>query len=306
MDSVWTEEFFLDLVDRLRKAAVRCAITGGLACIEFGIVEHTEDCDLLTDPAGAPSTLRVLAETNLLGSRCSYRGTISAPLDTRWLSGGWTSHFVWERGPHSAYLDVFGFPPRVRPPWWTEASFPYAARATVAAMKRTQRPKDWSQATALGLQLLADGDARGWLHLFDADAIRGVLQHARPPDATLVRRPVLRLALNDDPLLERAIQTEIDFWSRLDRLRLGIYRRAASEYATKLRARVGLATAPLEEQHEIRVEEAHASLPRDPLASFGADRLVEQARSETGLGLDPSLLNLLPSVGPNHNYGGAE
>lgn len=299
----WTEQFFLDLVESLRQQGVRCAITGGLACIEFGVVEHTLDCDLLSDPAGSETMLSTLAATELHGSPCVYRGTMSAPLHGSWLEGGWTSHFVWERGPASAYLDVFGAPPRVHVPWWSEQAFPYATRPTVAAMKRTRRPKDWSQATALGLQLLDSGDERGWLHLFDADAIRGALDTLKPPQSAITRRPVLQLALTDDPLLERAIQTEIDFWSRLDGMRLGIYRRAATEYAARVRAHPGLAEADLEAQHEIRLALARECLPVDPLSDFGKDRLVADAVRSAGLGLDPALLQLLPAVGPDLDYG---
>jgi len=170
-------------------------------------------------------------------------------------------------------------------------------------MKRTRRLKDWSQATALGLQLLNSGDERGWLHLFDADAIRGALQTLHPPPAVIARRPVLKLALTDDPLLERAVQTEIDFWSRLDGLRLAVFRRAATEYAARVRAHPQLQDTSLAEQHAIRVALAQQCLPVDPLSDFGKNRLVEEAARATGLGLDPALLELLPTLGPDLDYG---
>lgn len=303
VDLDFTEDFFLDLVQRLRAEGVRCAITGGLACIEFGVVEHTLDCDLLADPAFSETLLQVLDSTVLHGIRCRFRGTMTAPLDARWLLGGWTSHFEWPRGASTAYLDVFGAPPRVRYPWPGAEPSPYAGRALVAAMKRTQRMKDWSQATALGLQLLDAGDARGWLHLFDADALRGALDHHSPDASMVTLRPVLALAMRDDILLERAIQTEIDFWSRLDRFRLGVYRRAASAYAARIRADERREAASLLEQHALRLTHATACLPTDPLSDYGHRRLVEEARQAAGLGLDPSLLDLLPRVGRDFDYG---
>ena len=175
----------------------------GLACIEFGVVEHTLDCDLLAEPGAASAMLTELTTVELEGVLCRYRGTLSAPLDVRWLEGGWTSDFEWPLGPATAYLDVLGTPPRVKPPWWRDASYPYAARPIVAAMKRTRRPKDWSQATAVGLQLVEMGDSCGWLHLFDADAMRNTFQHKQPPDSSHVVASDLALLECDRALVRR-------------------------------------------------------------------------------------------------------
>lgn len=297
------DRFFLDLVTRLRERGFDCSITGGLACVEYGLVEHTLDCDIIVDSQRALELMEFLARTPYNDATCQYRGNLSAPLDARWLNEGWTAHLFWNLGPESAYLDVFGQAPRARRPWW-ESDSPFAPRATVAGMKRTQRRKDWSQATGLGLQMLRSGDQDGWLHIFDADALLDVLEHVDLDPSALVRRPVLGLALRQDALLERAVQTEIDFWSKLDRLRLRAYQQASKPYVQALRASEMPPT--LQDEHERRVRVAEEHLPQVPLDAESRIALVRRAKEEIGLGLVPELLDFLPQVDENYEYGVAE
>jgi hypothetical protein len=70
-----------------------------------------------------------------------------------------------------------------------------ASRRIVAAMKRTNRGKDWPFVTALGIRMLDAGLPEGWLHLYDAGVIRDQLSRCTPPEEIVARRPALRLAL---------------------------------------------------------------------------------------------------------------
>jgi hypothetical protein len=126
------DQFYHGLVRRLRCKGVPCAITGGLACVEFGVVEHTEDCDVVCAPASAETLRATLADTSFRGRNCQYRGVLSAPLDKRWLAGGWTSHFFWgENAGENPFLDVFGVPPRVTGSWQRRVRGLFADRQTV-------------------------------------------------------------------------------------------------------------------------------------------------------------------------------
>ena len=180
------DEFFLDLVKKTQSDGCPCVITGGLACVEFGIVEHTSDCDILCQPEEVEILLGVLTKSRWKGHQCSFRGTMSAPLARDWLEGGWTSHFNWG---DEAYLDVFGLPPRIAEPWSVEAPGPYASRDQVAKMKRTRRAKDWGQATALGLQMLQAGQNDGWLHLFDPQSMKAACSEFPPNEGVIRKRP---------------------------------------------------------------------------------------------------------------------
>lgn len=295
--SAGLDRFYRGLVTRLRRRRVPCAITGGLACVEFGVVEHTEDCDLLCRPAGAEALFSILVTSEFRGGCCRYRSALSAPLDRRWLGGGWTSHFTWGTGRGECpYLDVFGVPPRVTGPWERRYRGPFADRATVAEMKRTRRRKDWDQATALGLQMLKRGDEAGWLHLFDADVLAELAARLPRPRRLLGVRPVLGLAFEKDPLLSRAVQTEVEFWSKLDAERLRVFEAAGRPYAVAVLRRRKSGQRPLVEEHAERVMLAERLLPVDPLREHGIERLVASARGATMLGLDPCLGELLPDV----------
>jgi len=129
------EEFYEDLVSEARRRGVACAITSGMACVAFGVAAATLDCDLLC----SPETAEELQETCLRDRLPNYRGHLTAPLDSRWLSGGWTSHFCWSPPNEEAYLDIFGITPRGTSPWAAEFQGLYAGLHSVAEMKRTDR-----------------------------------------------------------------------------------------------------------------------------------------------------------------------
>lgn len=291
------DEFYQGILERLHAREVPCAITGGLACVQFGVAEHTEDCDLLCAPDHAKQLLEVLRQTSFDGAPCRYRGTLSAPLDGRWLEGGWTGHFAWDTGgTMRPYLDVFGVPPRMSSPWTDETQGSWAGRHTVAEMKRTNRRKDWDQATAIGIQLLHSGDQRGWLHIFDADALLELARTIPCEPLILAQRPSLKLAFDRDARLSRVVQTEVDFWTHLNRLRLKIYEAATRPYAAALRAGRKSEQDSLYEQHVTRLIHAEELLPMKPLHDHGIDRLIAEARDATARGLLPELLNFLPDA----------
>ena len=174
--------FFENFVRTLRSRGVVCAITSGMACVHYGVAETTKDCDLLCHPGSFDTLINLLAETKISGAACHYRGNISPPLDARWHRGGWTSHFQWGSMPEVTTLDVFGHALRESSPWQDDIAGLYASENVVAEMKRTDRDKDWPFITSLGVALLDARDPRGWLHIFDADAISEMLEAYAIPD----------------------------------------------------------------------------------------------------------------------------
>jgi len=112
---------------------------------------------MLCQPEAAGRLFDLRLETKLNGALPLYRSHITPPLDTRWLRGGWTSHFQWKSAETEAYLDVFGVAPRASSPWQSDLRGCHASPHTVAEMKRTDRQKDWPFATVLGVKLLEAG-----------------------------------------------------------------------------------------------------------------------------------------------------
>jgi hypothetical protein len=291
--------FFEDLVRELRSRGILCAITSGLACVHYGIAETTKDCDLLCHPDAFEALLRFLSEIRIESKPCHYRGHISPPLDGRWHLGGWTSHFQWDTSPEVTTLDVFGRAVRQSGPWEDDLSGLYAGMNIVAEMKRTDRDKDWPFITSLGTEMLRQRDVRGWLHMFDEDAIKDNQDELPIPAELLAVRPVLKLAATSDSKLRLALLAERRFWQELDRLRIRIHRAALRPYVVAIgRARIP-ENAQLLEQHAARIEWAEKTLSSNPIKAHGIDRLIAEARNATAALIQPELLQWLPNV---HSY----
>ena len=295
-------EFYLETVRRLRRRGVLCAITSGLACVHYNVAETTKDCDLLCHPDSFGALLEVLSALERDGHQCRYRGNLSPPLDARWHRGGWTSHFTWGHGPAAVTLDVFGRALRGSMPWEDEISGLFINQHIVAEMKRTNRDKDWPFISLLGEQLLAAGDPRGWLHLFDAEMLARLARRHDCPEEVMHQRPVLRLARQGDSRLRMALHAERCFWEELDRLRIEILRRALRPFVVAVARAAIPASSPLPEQHTIRVRCAEATLVKSPLLEYGLERHLADAREATARLVHPEALEWLPDVTPNFNF----
>lgn len=290
------DRFYESLVESVRSLGATCAITSGMACVRYNVAQSTKDCDVLCAAESAELFLNLLAKTEFEGAACSYRGHLTPPLDARWMRGGWTSHFEWKSEDGFAHLDVFGVAPRASSPWAADIHGLLAGMHTVAEMKRTDRPKDWPFATALGARLLESGDLRGWLHLFDADALRRMIVLAPCPPEIIAQRPVLELLVKNDPRLDVAVFAESMFWQQLDRLRLRIHEGFMRKYRLAVTKAPGVDDPDLWVQHRVRLQCAHDHLPPNPLRDYGIDRLIAEAREETLRFVAPGSLDWLPDA----------
>lgn len=291
--------FYEAIVTAVRDQGCMCAITSGMACVQYGVAMSTKDCDVLCERHDAQSLLEILRTTTFFGAACAYRGNLTPPLDKRWLAGGWTAHFQWRHADTDAQLDVFGIAPRGSTRWEREINGLYAHRHTVAEMKRTNRSKDWPFATALGVQMLTEGDARGWLHIFDADVLLEMVAKRECPEPILQRRPMLRLALERDPRLRTALVVETHFWHELDRVRIHIYEQAVRPYRAAVMREHLRHENDLLVQHEKRVQCAERHLVVNPLAEYGFDRMLAEALNGVR-DLNEKWLHLLPDVHENY------
>lgn len=289
------ESFFCALVATAQARGITCAITSGMACVHFGVAATTKDCDVLCTPGKAGDFRDLIAGTALHDLLPTYRGNLSPPLDTRWMRGGWTSHFTWKTKPEETCLDVFGIAPRGSSPWEQQLHGLYASRHIVAEMKRTNRDKDWPFITALGIKLLKEDDVRGCLHLYEVPPLLNAVKSRAIPPWMIEARPSLQLALTADPRLEAALHAEQTFWHRLDACRIRLYERALRPYVSAVRQATARRDLTLLVSHAIRMECAEAKLLPSPLASHGMAQLVEDARQATAEFVHPSLMPWLPN-----------
>ncbi|MEQ1829502.1 MAG: hypothetical protein ABL921_26295 [Pirellula sp.] len=293
------DRFYENLVQTIQSSGVACAITSGMACVRYGVAISTKDCDILCSADSSDQLFDLLKTKTFLGASCSYRGHITAPLESRWQRGGWTAHFEWKVDSSAAYLDVFGVAPRASTPWEAECSELLAGMHTVAEMKRTDRAKDWPFATALGVKMIEAGDLRGWLHIFEIDTLRDIILRVPCPNDIVAHRPALKLLLDHDPRLKSAVHCEMVFWHELDRIRLKIHDTAVRTYFRAVKSDPRLPSNDLAIQHRVRVEHAGSLLPTCPIREYGIERLIAEAREATSQLVNPDSLAWLPDVTPN-------
>lgn len=139
---------YLDLTAEFNRGRLRALISSGQAVVLHRLAIMSKDGDwiLREDPEAVGHVLEVLARR---GAR--YR--LGAPLDVRWLAGGWSAHFEFRREGLRLRTDFVTRPPRISPAWlariWEDAA---ATRAEVipleplAAIKLTNREKDYEAA----------------------------------------------------------------------------------------------------------------------------------------------------------------
>ena len=165
-------------------------------------------------------------------------------------------------------------------------------------MKRTNRDKDWSYLTALGIRMIEAGDDRGWLHLFDAETLLELISQYRCPAAVVQQRPALQLALQRDRRIAGALNAERKLWEELDRRRIGLLERCLRPFVSAMRKARSGRNVPLKEDHALRIRCATAHLPTSPLTDYGIGRQIEESKKallDQGL-LPPEALSWLPDV----------
>ena len=131
------------------------ALASGQAVVHYRVAIMSKDGDWIIRETAEACTrvLQVLAERG-----ASYRP--GAPLDTRWLAGGWSSHFEFtDEKNRRVRCDFFSRPPRIAPKavdaLFTSAAEPFLVvdLESLIRMKRTQRAKDYAVIGELAAQL---------------------------------------------------------------------------------------------------------------------------------------------------------
>lgn len=222
-------------------------LASGQAVVYYRVAIMSKDGDWVlreTEEACA-RVLEVLAEK---GAR--YRP--GAPLDVRWLRGGWSSHFeFFDSGQRRVRCDFFSRPPRIPMPT-VEAIFAapqpgegleVLALEDLIRMKRTQRAKDYPVIGELARQLEPSREI-AWTT--DPDRVLALApSHGAGSD-----RPAVVAARQGRGrrAVVLALAEEADRLQQADRLRVERYERAAAPYLQAVR-RVGREALALPEGH---------------------------------------------------------
>ena len=238
------------------------ALASGQAVVFYRIAIMSKDGDwVIRETPEACAT--VLQELDRRGAH--YRP--GAPLDVRWLAGGWSSHFEFrDDRQRRVRCDFLSRPPRV-----SRSAVDHiltSARESsgmivvdlnaLIAMKQTQRAKDYAVIGELATLLPPEREIE---LTTNPDRIMALAETMGRSS----QRPAARLASTgaDRHAVVLALAEEIDGLQQADRRRMAIYEAAARPYIGECRA-AGIGMLPLREAHDRMVEIAGRLLPPAP------------------------------------------
>jgi hypothetical protein len=257
---------YLDLTRELNAGRLRAIVCSGQAVVLLRLAVASKDGDwiLREDQEALDHVLTVLE-----GHGARYR--FGAPLDLRWMRGGWSSHLQFLSGPVRVRTDFFTRPPRVGPEglarlWHEQEGHdpPFTPPWVLLEIKKTAREKDWPFVGELARllddpreQILSSRSADDLLELAAAHPVLARELEQRRPALTAL--PEGRNALRE--ALDRERREAMDE----DERRIRTYLSAAEPLGrvwTEIQAR--MANTPLRDAHAILLEWAERCLPTSP------------------------------------------
>lgn len=238
----------------------RIAVLGsGQAVVYYRVAIMSKDGDwiLRETPEACRRVLEVLEER---GAR--YRA--GAPLDVRWLAGGWSSHFEFQddRG-RRVRCDFFTQAPRVPFEALTaffdkqpqESGFAVVSIEALIRMKQTQRAKDYPTIGELARLLPPEIEIE---LTTDPDRILELAPHY----GARSERPCICAAVESKDRLAvvLTLAEEVDRLQQEDRIRVERYERASEKYR-KAASRLEYPQLALPDSHQRLCELAERLLP---------------------------------------------
>jgi hypothetical protein len=254
---------YLELTEELNRGRLRALLSSGQAVVVHRLAVMSKDGDwiLCEDAEAVNHALEVLAS-----HQARYR--FGAPLDPRWLAGGWSAHFEFRRGPLRLRTDFVARPPRIAADWL--ARIWDAAQATgtdvvglepLAALKLTNRDKDYAVVGDLA-RLMTEPRAQLLYSRSSRDLIDLAAEHPAELAEVTRQRPVLRSIAGGREALDEALDRERRGLMRANEERLERYQDAAARWAAiwpEVQRQIeGL---PLAVAHRVVTSQAEGVLP---------------------------------------------
>lgn len=257
---------YLELTTAFNQGRLRALLSSGQAVVVHRLAIMSKDGDwvLREDGETVAHVLEVLAER---GAR--YR--FGAPLDLRWLAGGWSAHLEMRTGPLRLRTDFVTRPPRIDPAWldriWAAADATgndVVDPVALAALKLTDREKDYAVIGELA-RLMADPRDQLRYSRSSRDLVELAARHPAELAEAVRHRPLLAHVAAGREALDEALDRERREHIRTNEERLKRYRAAAKGWAAQwpaLQSRIeGL---PLLAAHQTVIAAAESALPLSP------------------------------------------
>ena len=223
---------YLELTSRFNSGKLRAILAGGQAVVLHRLAIMSKDGDwiLREDQETLEYVLSVLSEYG-----AHYR--FGAPLDVRWLAGGWSSHleFMWQG--LRVRTDFFTRPPRLDAPalkkLWGEQELlqdHFVDAKNLAELKKTNREKDYAVIGELA-RLLGEPDDRILYSRSARDLLELTSEYPDRIAALYDRRPALRSIAGGREALEAALDLERRILIHANEARLNLYASASEGWA---------------------------------------------------------------------------
>ncbi len=260
-----TMNIYQELTAGFNAGRLRAILSSGQAVVMHRLAVMSKDGDwiLREDDDALAHVLEVLSDRG-----AHYR--FGAPLDRRWMAGGWSSHFEFPDGALRVRTDFVTRPPRITPSaleeLWSKAAarsdlVPFTDVVTLAELKKTNRERDYAVIGELA-RLIEDPLDGLRLSRSARDLIALAQAYPELVDRAAVRRPALKHVPEGRAALETALDAERRALIHANERRLQRYMDAAKEWAAAWPG-IGdeVAGLPLKEAHRRLVAHAEALLP---------------------------------------------
>lgn len=255
---------YVQLTRRFNEGRLRAILAGGQAVVLHRLAMMSKDGDwiLREDAEAMKHVLHALGNEG-----AHYR--FGAPLDVRWMSGGWSAHFEFTQEGLRVRTDFVTRPPRLKPGrlaeiWREQESrkdLAFLGPRDLADTKKTNREKDYvvigelaREMPAVDDRILCSRSARDLMELAD--------KHPARMAALAKERPLLAVVKEGLEALERALDAERRQLIHANEQRLSRYMEAAEAWAgcwPDVSAK--MAKRSLADAHEVMVESALGTLP---------------------------------------------
>lgn len=260
------DNLYVGLTRELNRGRLRAILSSGQAVVLYRLAIMSKDGDwiLREDAEALHHTLGVLEQH---GAR--YR--FGAPLDLRWLTGGWSSHLEFRSEGLRLRTDFVTRPPRLGPEelerLWQDPpvrGVPVVGLEQLADIKKTNREKDYAVIGELARRM-SDPYSQFLYSRSSRDLIRLAGEHPEALARALPSRPLLAKIRCGHEELERSLDEERRILMHKNEQRLMRYGEAAKGWAAAWPGiQHEIAGLPLAEAHSIVVSRAEGLLPFAP------------------------------------------
>lgn len=249
---------YLQLSEAFNQGRTRAILSSGQAVVFHRLAVMSKDGDWIIRE-DQECTDHILSVLSSYGAVYRY----GAPLDVRWLRGGWSSHLEFSYDGLRIRTDFVSRPPRVSPidleKLWRNAEgqkLPVVEPRVLIELKKTAREKDYPVIGELS-RLLSDVEEQLLCSRSARDIIALLEKHPYLLAKLSVQRPLLLSYKDGRDVLERVLDEERRDLLRTDEERLKRYAEAARQWGAGWQDLAKpLAGLSLKEAHKLISEKA--------------------------------------------------